>query len=74
MYNNMMGGMPPMAWGPPKFKNLKMDYSKKDANEKYKRKRNKFLKFLNCLETNQEHSVDSQPTPIADPINEINQI
>jgi len=36
MYNNMMGGMPPMAWGPGKFKNLKLDNNKKDSFDKNK--------------------------------------
>jgi hypothetical protein len=32
----MGGGMPPMAWGPPKFKNMKIDYNKKEAIDKNK--------------------------------------
>jgi len=36
MLNNMMGGMPPMSWGPQKYKNMKIDYTRKEAADKNK--------------------------------------
>jgi hypothetical protein len=68
MYNNMMGGMAQVAWGPPKFKNLKLDNSKKEVIDKIKGN----IILIYYL-VNKPESGDDQPTPTIE-VNETNQV